>query len=140
VVQEFPSDLDRELEMLVAEHPAVDWILENRPSRPFAQSVIDACVVLRQEAPNEAAGLAAKLARIAAGGIEPGDFGLNLKCALAYVGAGALVLAACAGPGALIVLPAAVTAGAGIGGAVVTGIAGIRGWNCVKPAPSPRTQ
>jgi hypothetical protein len=139
LVLEFPSDLDREFELLVANHPAVGWVFENRPAQPLAQSVTDACIVMREEIPDEIATLAEKLARIAAGEFEPGDIRLTLKCAITFAGVGALVLAACASPGALIVLPAAVTAGAGIGGAVVTGVATIRGWSCVKPRPSPAT-
>ncbi len=139
LVREFPSDLDRELELLLENHPARGWLLENRPPQPLAQAIVDACTVVQQQAPLAIVELGEKLARIARGEFEPGDFLKALKCAIAVVGAGALVLAACAGPGALIVLPAAVTAGAGIGGAVATGIATIRGWNCARPAPLPAT-
>jgi hypothetical protein len=139
LIREFPSDLDHEFELLTEKHPARAWLLEHRPPQPLAQTVVDACTVLQQETPGAMVELSEKLARLAEGRFEPGDFRLTLKCAITAIGVGALVLAACAGPGALIVLPAAVVAGAGIGGAVVTGVAALTGWNCARPTPAPAT-
>lgn len=137
LVQEFPSDLDKELELLLADHPARDWLLENRPTGYLAENTILACETIQSATPDAIAEIAQKLHRLSAGEFTRGDIPQALKCAIVMAGVGAGVLAACAGPGALIALPAAVVAGAGIGGSVATGIAAIKGWSC-QPPPGPQ--
>jgi hypothetical protein len=138
LVQEFPSDLDKELELLLAEHPAREWLLENRPTGYLAENTILACKAIQSATPNAILEIAQKLDRLSSGGFTRGDIPQALKCAIVMAGVGAGVLAACAGPGALIALPAAVVAGAGIGGSVATGIAAIKGWSCQPPlGPQP---
>lgn len=134
LILEFPSDLDDELELLIADHPAKEWLLANRPAGHLAENAIQACERIQSETPDAILKIAEKLDRLAAREFTSGDIPRALKCAILMAGAGATVLSVCAGPGALIALPAAVVAGAGIGGSVATGIAAIRGWNCLPPS------
>jgi hypothetical protein len=129
LVREFPSDLDRELELLVSEHPAREWLMEAKPTN-LSALVIDACTAIEQESPHAIVELAEKLKRVADGEFEQGDFRINLKCAIIVVGLGSAALAVCATPGFLIALPAAVVGGAGLGGIAASGIAAIKGWSC----------
>jgi hypothetical protein len=129
LIQEFPSDLDRELELLLEQHPAKEWLMENRPTA-LAGHVIDACAAVERASPQAIVELAEKLKRIADGEFQQGDFPRILKCAIILVGLGASALSIAAGPGAIIALPAAVVTGCGLGGVAASGIAGVLGWGC----------
>jgi hypothetical protein len=133
LILEFPSDLDEELDLLVADHPAKEWLLANRPAGHLAENALQACERIQLETPEAILEIAKKLKQLAAKEFTSGDIPQALKCAILMAGIGAGVLAVCAGPGALIALPAAVVAGASIGGSVATGLAAIRGWNCLPP-------
>lgn len=125
LVREFPSDLDAELSLLLAEHPRRDRLLELLPEEPFASAIGEACEIVVRQTPSEMVMLAQKLERIASGEFQPGDLSRPFKRALLVVGAGGGLVSVLAGPGALIVLPAAIVAGSGVTGVVATLIAGL---------------
>lgn len=139
LVIEFPSDLDRELELLLEEHPARDRLLENRLKGPLAENVVEACEVIERDTPAAIFQLATKLQALSQGEFTPGDIPQRLKCAVLVAGIGASALAFCASPGALIALPVAVVTGAGLGGIAASGLAAIRGWDCKGEGPEPAT-
>jgi hypothetical protein len=136
LVREFPSDLDKELELLLADHPARGWLLENRPEGHLAENTMLACETVQSATPKAILEIAQKLDQLAAGEFTSGDIPRALKCAVLMAALGAGVLTACASPGALIVLPAAVFAGAGIGGSVATAIVALKKWDCGPPPGS----
>lgn len=136
LVQEFPSDLDAELDQLFEQHPAREQLMAARPDGPFAQAIIDACAVIEAECPREMALLAAKLEKIAAGEFESGDLRRFFKCALVIVVAGAALMSVVSSSG-LIVLPAAVLAGSGAAGFAAGAIVSWNGWDCKKGKPGP---
>jgi hypothetical protein len=136
LVQEYPSDLDTELEQLFEQHPAREQLIAGRPDGPFAQAVIEACAVIEKESPHEMALLTRKLERIAEGKFESGDLRRFFKCALLVVAAGAGVMSVVAS-GGLVVLPAAVLAGSGAAGLAASTLIGWNGWDCKKGGPGP---
>jgi hypothetical protein len=137
LILEFPTDLDAEFELLIADHPAKEWLLANRPAGHIAQNAMQACETVEADTPEAILKIAEKLDQLSKKEFTSGDIPPRLKCAILMAGVGAMVLSVCAGPGALIALPAAVVAGASIGGSVATGIAAIRGWNCLPPPQPP---
>lgn len=131
LIQEFPSDLDSELNQLFEQHIARDQLLEMGPDPPFAAVVREACAVIEAESPREMVLLTAKLEKIAAGEFEGGDLRRFFKCALLVVAAGAAVMSVVTGAG-LVVLPAAVMAGSGVAGVAASSVIGWNGWSCKK--------
>jgi hypothetical protein len=73
LIREFPSDLDSELELLLEQHPAKAWLMEDRPTN-LAAHVIDACAVVEQESPQAMVELAEKLKRIGGRRVRPRRF------------------------------------------------------------------
>jgi hypothetical protein len=130
---ELDTDFDRELDLLLGEHPGRDYLAGIRPPSPFAAVVQEACQLVRKEAPREMAELTQKLVRIAEGKFEPGDLKRWVKRALLIVGAAAGLLVAISVPGA-IVIPVGLTVGAG----VVTVVAGfIVAWDSLPADAAP---
>jgi hypothetical protein len=129
ITVELDTDLDRELDLLLATHPQGDLLVGIRPPRPFAAAVQEACQLIRREAPQEMADLTDKLRRISRGEFVPGDLTRLVKRALAIIGAAGGLILAVAVPGA-IVIPVGLAVGAGI---AVTVSGFILVWDSIGP-------
>lgn len=126
---ELETDLDHELDLLLATQPHGDILMSIPRPRPFAAGVQEACRLIAAEAPREMAELTDKLVRLSRGEFVPGDLSLPVKRALAIVGAAGGLILAVAVPGA-IVIPVGLAVGAGV---ATTVSAFILTWDSIGP-------
>lgn len=126
---ELETDLDRELDLLLATQPHRDLLMSIPRPRPFAAAVQEACRLIAAEAPREMAELTDKLVRLSRGEFVPGDLSVPVKRALAIVGAAGGLILAVAVPGA-IVIPVGLAVGAGV---ATTVSAFILTWDSIGP-------